>query len=302
MRLLICFQSWFINLSKTFASIIRIILQTKFRSILQHRFNQKETCLILGNGPSLRQTIEKYPPEKLKKFDLMAVNQFANTDCFVALQPQIYLLNAVSYFQEEIELSTFYQALRKELFDNLASRTTWQMQLTVPFRARQCAEFKTLLANNSNLQVNYFNQTPGEGFRLFTQLVYRKAWAIPRPHNVLIPGLMNALYMNYSTIAIVGADHSWLGEISVNHNNEALVHQKHYYDEQSSRPELVQDYITRPRKLHEILHKFYLSFKGYWDILAFSKSKNSAIYNCSEVSMIDAFERKMLSELKEFES
>jgi hypothetical protein len=250
----------------------------------------------------LKQTIDTYPAETLRQFDLMAVNQFADTDYFSVLQPKFYLLNAVSYFQEETELSPLYQDLRKELFKNLSEKITWDMYLIVPFRAKKSSHFKDLLNSNLHIHAVYFNQTPGEGFTCFTHFVFNRAWAMPRPHNVLIPGIMHAIHLNYKTIAIVGADHSWLAEISVTSNNEALVHQKHYYDEQTSRPELMQDYITRPRKLHEILHKFYLSFKGYWDIDTYSKKRKASIYNCSEVSMIDAFERKSLSELRKSQS
>jgi len=232
----------------------------------------------------------------------MAVNQFADTDYFSVLQPKFYLLNAVSYFQEETELSPLYQNLRKELYKSLSEKITWDMYLIVPFRAKKSSHFKNLLNSNPHIHAVYFNQTPGEGFTCFTNFVFNRAWAMPRPHNVLIPGIMHAIHLNYKTIAIVGADHSWLAEISVTSNNEALVHQKHYYDEQTSRPELMQDYITRPRKLHEILHKFYLSFKGYWDIDTYSKKRKASIYNCSEVSMIDAFERKSLSELRKSQS
>ena len=97
-----------------------------------------------------------------------------------------------------------------------------------------------------------------------------------------------------SKISILGADHSWLGEISVNNKNEALVNQKHFYDEQTSTSQPMQDYITRPRKLHEILRKFYLSFKGYWEINSYAEKKGIQIINSSETSMIDAFPKKGL--------
>ena len=297
MQLLLFIQSWFNKLGKTLTSCIRILLQSTFSNILAIKCNQKEACLILGNGPSLKQTIDKYPLETLQQFDLMAVNQFADTEYFNLIKPKFYLLNAVSYFQEEMKLSPIYQDLRKVLFKNLSEKISWDMYLIVPFRAKKSSQFKELLTSNPFIHAVYFNQTPGEGFTWFTHFVFKYAWAMPRPHNVLIPGIMHFIHLNYKTIALVGADHSWLAEISVTRNNEALVHQKHYYDEQTSRPELMQDYITSPRKLHEILHKFYLSFKGYWDINAYSKKRKVCVYNCSEVSMIDAFERKTLTEL-----
>jgi hypothetical protein len=47
------------------------------------------------------------------------------------------------------------------------------------------------------------------------------------------------------------------------------------------------------RKLHEILHKFYLTFKGYHEIKEYALKNNSVIYNLTEGSFIDAFERKI---------
>jgi len=105
------------------------------------------------------------------------------------------------------------------------------------------------------------------------------------------------IYLNYKIIYIIGADHSWLPEITVNDKNEALINQKHFYDENESRPEKMQDYISRPRKLHEIIHKFYLTFKGYWIIKEYAANKNVSVYNASEISMIDAFERKEIPEI-----
>ena len=58
-----------------------------------------------------------------------------------------------------------------------------------------------------------------------------------------------------------------------------------------------EDYFDRKeaRKLHEILHKFYLSFKGYFDIKAYAKKKGVSIINLTKGSFIDAFEKKPLS-------
>jgi hypothetical protein len=108
---------------------------------------------------------------------------------------------------------------------------------------------------------------------------------------------MNLIHLDYKELYIVGADHSWLGEISVNDKNEAMVHQKHFYDEDISKPQKMEDRQDRPRRLHEIIHKFYLSVKGYWEIASYASKKRVKIYNSSEFSMIDAFERKPLNQI-----
>ncbi|NJL74615.1 MAG: hypothetical protein HC892_05805 [Saprospiraceae bacterium] len=117
---------------------------------------------------------------------------------------------------------------------------------------------------------------------------------MPRPHNVLIPSLMLAINIGFKEIFVVGADHSWLEELTVNENNEALLHQKHFYDEESSKPEYMYRQGKRPRKLHEILEKFMLSFRAYFDIREYSESKEVQIWNATPKSYIDAFERNTL--------
>jgi len=79
--------------------------------------------------------------------------------------------------------------------------------------------------------------------------------------------------------------------------NEAMLRHVHFYATEGTSPMKVEDRIERPRRLHEIIQKFYLSFKGYWDIQRYAKSKGVNIYNASSVSMIDAFERKNLEEI-----
>jgi hypothetical protein len=61
----------------------------------------------------------------------------------------------------------------------------------------------------------------------------------------------------------------------------------------------MEDRIQQPRKLHEIIHKFYLSFEGYWLIKGFTARHRIRIINASKTSMIDAFERMSLKEFAE---
>lgn len=171
------------------------------------------------------------------------------------------------------------------------------MTLLVPFRAKKSIDFQMLIKSNPNLKVSYFNQTPVEGLNFWSHRWYNLGWGMPRPHNVLIPGIMVGIRLGYKTIGMVGADHSWLADLSVNENNEALLRHVHYYATDGTQPMKVEDRIDRPRKLHEIIHKFYLSFKGYWQIKAYANVKHVSIINASSTSMIDAFDRKTLVQI-----
>ncbi|MCF8220774.1 MAG: hypothetical protein K9I97_04740 [Cryomorphaceae bacterium] len=296
MKILLCIQSFIVGLIQTKLSALRILLQSNFIGIIQQE-SQTKPLLILGNGPSLNDTLSNNPAATLQGFDLMAVNAAACSEQFSALQPKLYILNAVTYFQNDSELSPFYIQAKNDLFEALKEKTRWNMTLLVPFRAKKSIDFQMLITSNPNLNVGYFNQTPVEGLSFWSHSWYNLGWGMPRPHNVLIPGIMVGIRLGYKTIGIVGADHSWLADLSVNENNEALLRHVHYYATDGTQPMKVEDRIDRPRKLHEIIHKFYLSFKGYWQIKTYAKAKQVSIINASSTSMIDAFDRKTLGQM-----
>lgn len=285
------------GLQQSIVTTVRIVLLSKWRNALMVKKPiSNERCIILGNGPSLNTTILKY--EKLLiASDTLAVNGFVFTDDLLRIQPNYYLVAAKNMFYPRESLSPLYQKLQDDIFNGLMAKVTWKMYFMVPFLAKKSVEFKQLLAQNSNIHPLYFNLTPVEGFDFYKHFLFKKKLGSPRPHNVMIPGLMNLISMDYKEIYITGVDHSWLDQISVNEKNEALVNQKHFYDENTSKSEKMEDIGIRPRRLHEIIHKFYLSFKGYWEIEEYAKTQNVKIYNSSEVSMIDAFKRKSLNEL-----
>ena len=284
------------NLAPSILSIIKAFFFTKWVGALNFKTSSK-TCVVIGNGPSFRKSLENHL-DLLKNNELLCVNSFSATEYYEVLKPKFYVLQAPVLFYDENQLSDTYITIRNDIFQNIIEKTLWDLYLIVPFKAKKSNAFQAILNTNKNVKPLYFNDTALEGFSFIKTLFFNKRLGMPRPHNVLIPSLMNAIHIGFKEIFIIGADHSWLGEISVNDKNEALVHQKHFYDEENSKPEKMQDYIHRPRRLHEILNKFYLTFRGYWEIKEYAATKGVKIINASESSMIDAFERGSLESIK----
>ena len=189
-------------------------------------------------------------------------------------------------------------------FKIMSERTTWKMILFVPKLARKSREWKKHLQKNHNIEIVYFNNTPIEGFMTFKHLCFSKNWGMPRPHNVLIPSLMLAINLGFKCIYVTGADHSWTREIFVTDSNEVLLSQKHFYDKETSTentnknkpiPQPMYHGATgKTRKLHEVLIKFYYSFRSYWDIRIYAEKRNTSVFNITPGSFIDAFDRKKL--------
>lgn len=265
---------------------MRILFLTHFRvKIKKHPF--ANDCLILANGPSLNGLIERHN-QFMQGKELICVNFFPNTPYYTTYKPAFHVISAPELWRSDA--MPIYLNLSKELFENIAQKTTWDLTLFIPFEAKQFDAWQTPLKNNKRIHITYYNPTPIEGYFWFCKKIFDWQWGMPRPHNVLIPSLMLAIKKGFKNIYVWGADHSWLKEISVDDDNQVLVNQKHFYDENTSKPQPMNK-LRGTRRLHEVLIKFVHAFKGYFDINQYATKRGVSIFNATPNSYIDAFKR-----------
>ncbi len=269
-------------------TILKIILLSKWGTKPAQKIKTGTECIVLGNGPSLTQTIENNK-DFFNNKPKLAVNFFVNTDFFLITKPNYYVIQAPELW--ETNVNEDYIIRGQKLFSDIAQQTQWPMILFLPFSAQKFKPWQQTIKTNSNITVQLYNSTPGDGSKGFQTYIFRHAWAMPRPHNVIIPSLMVLLNLGIETIYIAGADHSWLKEIYVADDNRVFLTQKHFYDSQiaSAMPMFLAG--RNERKLHEILEKFMLSFKAYFEIKYYAQTRHQRIFNITPNSFIDAFER-----------
>lgn len=267
---------------QTFLSVVKILLQSKWSTRFPDLFSNRDELLILANGPSLNKTIED-GNDFLKGKTLLAVNFFVNSPRFTELRPELYLIADPLFW--------LVPEKRQQLFGGLAEKTTWPMTLFIPRRALKNKEWKPLLIGNSQIKVVVYNTTPIEGFQGFCNWVFHKGWGVPRPHNVLIPSIAVGLRMQFKKIYLAGADHSWLPEIRVTDDNVVLMHQKHFYDQGSSKADTVKQEDLQSARIYTILYHMYVSFKSYHILEAYAQWLRKEIINITPASYIDAFRR-----------
>jgi len=285
MKILLYLQSFLQQSVQTFATLFKVLLLSKTVKLPP---KTNDDLVILGNGPSLNGFLNQQF-DFLQDKTAMAVNHFADSDIFEQIKPEYYLINVPEFWTDNVDNDVL--AKRNKLINNLIDKTSWSMNLILGTGARQSDIWQSIAVKNKNIRLFYINPTPVEGFRPFRYFCYRKNCGMPRPHNVLIPALISAVNMQFKNIYIAGADHSWLSEIFVADDNTVYLTQRHFYDELTARPDVMKKMGKNKRKLHEILHKFMLSFKAYFDINDYAKSRKSTIYNITKDSYIDAFER-----------
>ncbi len=279
-----------VDLINSFESMLKILFLSKFDFQIKNVSQNNTKLLILANGPSVNNFLSSFT--NFEHYDLLTVNFFPLSDSFKKIQPRFHCIAAPELWRTGVKQE--YIDMSDQLFGKLASTVSWHMYLFIPFEARKYSRWQEPINQNESITVVYFNNTPIEGLKSLRHFLVDKGFGMPRPHNILIPALVISIQLRYKEIYLAGVDHSWLGEISVNENNEALVCQKHFYDIETAASKPMNYAGVRHRKLYEILHKFYLTFKAYFEIEDYAKSRNVKIFNSTENSFIDAFERKKI--------
>lgn len=275
-------SQWFGSLGASLKSLVKMGLQSRRVTLGRLDPASGDSIVILGNGPSLRQTVDEDSPS-LASMPLLAVNFAANTPEFTRLRPRYYVLMDPAFFREGADPNV------GRLWENMASLTSWTMTLFVPVRDL----VKVPGGVRRAVEVRTFNPVGVEGFRWLRHWAYRRRMAMPRPRNVLIPSLMIAIALGYRNIYVVGADHSWTQTLDVNERNEVVSIQPHYYAEDKK---TLDHYaaVYRGVRLHEIMYSFHVAFRAYFDIEAYARSRGVGIINSTPHSFIDAFRRAPL--------
>ena len=239
--------------------------------------------VILGNGPSLNETIAQ-SSDFLMQHHRLAVNFAANAPAFTTLQPTHYVLADPHFFHaiNEPNVARLWLAL---------SQVDWAMNLFVPINVSLPPDVAGIIAGNACLRLHRYNLTPVEGAEWLENWAFKHLLGMPRPRNVLIPSIMIAIACGYRTIYIAGADHSWTRTLSVDDENNVVSIQPHFYKEDEKEVQRVNtEYMQYP--LHQILYSFYVAFRSYHTIARYAGHLGVDIFNITPGSFIDAFPRK----------
>lgn len=266
----------------TAMSIAKIAILSGKR-VAMPRADAGARMVILGNGPSLNETIAK-SSDFLMQHHRLAVNFAANAPVFTTLQPTHYVLADPHFFQaiNEPNVAKLWLAL---------SQVDWAMNLFVPTNVSLPPDVAGIIAGNACLRLYRYNLTPVEGAEWLENWAFKHSLGMPRPRNVLIPSIMIAIACGYRTIYIAGADHSWTRTLSVDDENNVVSIQPHFYkDDEKEVKRVNTEYMQYP--LHQILYSFYVAFRSYHIIARYASHLSIDIFNITPGSFIDAFPRK----------
>ena len=257
--------------------------------------HHSDKIVIIGNGPSLNQSVEKYKEEIISN-DRIAVNFFASSDLYDIIRPNIYVFADPAFF--------YVPESQKESIENLIecilTKTTWEMHLIIPLSACEAPLVEKLRQNkyiNIEFYLNFYQEYDNRSkFEAWDENLIG-----PPAQNVLNVAIYLALYWGYKETYLIGADSSFLEDLRVDQEtNELYTIDTHFYnnkDVHSDKKFYDQKKRGRSRadwKLHELIYAHGRMFEYYDELKKYADYKGLKVYNASEYSWINVFERKKL--------
>lgn len=280
------FQIFITHFFQSLFSIVKVLLLSKYIvRFRKHKQSEKEV-IILANGPCLNNDLQIYN-DYINSKTKFCVNFFALSPDYQRLKPEYYVLAAPEFWLPKT--SDYFREKKETLIDILVSKTDWNLLILIPFQAKD-SDFVNRVSKNERIEFLFYNNTPIEGLKSISHLLFRLNLGMPRPHNVLIPSIFLALNLGFKKIIIFGADHSWHEEIKIDETNTVTVNHQHFYD--NSKVQMPMYKLEGEKYyIHDIFRKLHFAFKGYFVLRDYAKSLGAKILNASSKSYIDAFNR-----------
>ncbi len=250
--------------------------------------------IVIGNGPSFKETLARYQDKMLGK-DMVVVNSFASTDEYELLKPSFYLMtDPFFYGTPEICPKTAWNDI-----NNICEKTMWPMYVILLSWGKG-SPIVEALSRNKNIQVVFLQNDHIIPSKMSLYEAWDKNYTVPHGQTVLNTALYLGLYWNYKEIYLVGADSSFFEDIRIDQDtNEIWTIDSHFFDNNKIYKDkdffdkskgILRDDIT----LHELIFRYGRMFEDYYELEKYAQYKGANVYNASEYSWINVFERKKL--------
>ena len=286
------FTNFFSNLFYTFKSIIKIIVFHPLRNRYKRRKEKKESVYILASGISLKYDISNYI-QQLSGKNLLVMNQFVFSDLFLLLKPKYYVLadpicwnNKASDTERDIVL---------KIINGLIDYVSWDITLFVPIPALKSERMK-MFKKNSHIKLTGYSSISLYGFLFFQNFWYKKNVGMPSPQTVLNASIFLALNSGYKEIYLLGADHTWIKQLSVGFDGLIYNEDNHFYDKQKAKKVAIIDGDNKDWTIEKWLLYVAKLFRSHYILKDYAKYLNVKIYNLTSDTMLDVYDRKKIED------
>lgn len=277
------------------STIIKLLLFIKFahkalKKYLRYgskdfRFSgiQGATVHVLGNGPSLKQSLVKIGD----KDDVIMVNFSVLTDLFTNLKPNYLCLADPDFFifSNNVDLES-----KKKLLIERLRNVDWNLVIVVP----ASIEIDWGEMVSECVSVQRVNTVPFDQSVQFSRnFCYKYNFSIPPIQNVLVMAIYVAIQRGYESIYLHGADSDGFKNIQINQNNQMVLNESHYYGVAKRNLSTEEGSMFKTGELYKRLAWESNMFRSYLDLSIYASYTGSNIFNLSARSMIDVFDRNL---------
>jgi len=279
-----------LNVYRFVLSLGKIVILSKFNLVFPKASHSN--CIVLGNGPSLKDTIRMHR-DTLERAVLFAVNNFPTSNEFMEFKPANYIVLDPAFFlhKERSDINATFNVLKNEV--------TWPINFFVPYMYRKDKDVIELKNKNGFVKICFFNYTILKGPASWIYPLFKTNLAMPQFYNIMGAAIYVAMNSGYKNVWLVGADHSWFENIQVGDDNILYIKDKHFYDADSEKikPVPMIELISNKKvRMEDLFWALSVVFKSYKILFEYSAYLKSTIINASEFSYLDTFTRKNLKE------
>lgn len=280
----------------SFLFFFRLLVKENFKNYIigLNRIPLKKNAVILANGPSLKKSLEIIR-QKLKSYkdsDFWAINDFSLSEAYEFLKPKFYVISDSKYF-----MKTIYEVRSLEALKQIDEKTTWDLNLYVPFKWR-----KKILSfykfKNPYIHLIPFHSIRFWGADFFRMLVYKWGLGNGEFGTVIINAIYIALVLKYKKLYLYGVDHTFFDGLCVNKNNQLCYIYRHFDDAEPELKPMIShhDGVTQFFTMQDFLVEKLDVWTGHVTMKKFADYMGATIINCTECSMIDVYSRGTFEE------
>jgi hypothetical protein len=252
------------------------------------KIKNAETCYVLGNGPSLKQVLEK-DINLFKNGFVLVCNDFALSEYYTLIKPAYYLLSDPTYFNK-FNIAE-HKKQTDQLYEIIRLKTDWNITFIIPFQHYKSNYLQSILNPNKNIHIQFYNTTPVFCNQKLRFKLYDWGLGKPSGSNILVSCVYISIFSGFKNIYLYGADHSWLTNLHVTDNNEVSLKLDNFYLNGNQNYNVWKDERNISFTMPEILSRLSYMFRAYFELNSYAKTKSIEITNCTKNSFIDAFQR-----------
>lgn len=270
----------------TVVSLIKVMV--KSRAVRNMPRVESAKLLVLGTGPSFKQSLEKNTGY-FQSHPVLVVNSFSVTEMYTKIKPAYYAMLDPGIWHGDIEVMN-------NTLQSIQQNTTWPMVLFIPREAGKSPKINKI--DNPHVQICFVNYVVFKGFSSISHFFFKRHLAMPQSQNVLVASLFLGVTMGFRKVELFGADHNWHEQLHVGDDNVVNIKHVHFYEQEAQIryvPFWKMAHTRETFRMDEIFHAWAKVFHGYITVQHFARQMGTEIVNRSEISFIDAFKREPFS-------